>query len=228
MLGLLGHQPPGLPAGFAEKYTKETAASDDPAAFDTKAVYLSLADSMKTASIAAVDATADADLDQPRPVDARIRSNRGLGADAAGQPLADARRAIRPHPPQAGQAAVVLIGPSVKTAPKGIFNPLSNSALAALRLRAWTTASICRPVTQPARSVWLSTSWRCPLSLVVAPEAAGCQNALHRVSRGRPREWLCAESGRHSVEGHRSAAVRLSTVRMYPTLDQRKTGGYVV
>lgn len=67
MLGALGHQPPALPAGFAEKYTKDTAASDDPAAFDTKAVYLSLADSMKAASAAAVDATADADLDKPGP-----------------------------------------------------------------------------------------------------------------------------------------------------------------
>ena len=34
--------------------------------------------------------------------------DRGLGPDAAGQPLADARRSIRPHPPQARQAAVVL------------------------------------------------------------------------------------------------------------------------
>ncbi len=67
MLGLLGRQSPELPAGFAEKYTKDTAASDDPAAFDTKAVYLSLADAMKAASLAAVDATAEADLDRPGP-----------------------------------------------------------------------------------------------------------------------------------------------------------------
>jgi len=67
VLDLLGHQPPELPSGFAEKYTKETAASDDPTAFDTKAVYLSLADAMKAASLAAVDATAEADLDKPGP-----------------------------------------------------------------------------------------------------------------------------------------------------------------
>ena len=67
MLSDLGFQPPELPVGFAEKHTKDTAASDDPAAFDTKAVYLSLADSMKAASLAAVEATADADLDKPGP-----------------------------------------------------------------------------------------------------------------------------------------------------------------
>jgi hypothetical protein len=67
MLGALGHQPPALPDGFAEKYTKDTAASDDPAAFDTKAVYLSLAETVKAASLAAVDATPDADLDAPGP-----------------------------------------------------------------------------------------------------------------------------------------------------------------
>jgi hypothetical protein len=100
MIGALGHQPPALPAGFAEKYTKETAASDDPAAFDTKAVYLSLADAAKAASLAAVDA---------RPgVDARIRTDGSLDPDAAGEPLADARRPICPDPPQARQAAVVL------------------------------------------------------------------------------------------------------------------------
>lgn len=67
VLDLLGHQPPELPTGFAEKYTKDTATSDDAAAFDTKAVYLSLADAMKAASLAAVDVTAEADLDKPGP-----------------------------------------------------------------------------------------------------------------------------------------------------------------
>ena len=71
VLGALGHQPPKLPAGFVEKYTKETAASDDPASFDSKAVYLSLAETVKAASLAAVDATADADLDAPGPASMR-------------------------------------------------------------------------------------------------------------------------------------------------------------
>lgn len=67
MLAALGHQPPALPAGFVEKYTKDTTTSDDPAAFDTKAVYLSLAETVKAASLAAVDATPDGDLDASGP-----------------------------------------------------------------------------------------------------------------------------------------------------------------
>ena len=112
MLGALGHQPPALPDGFAEKYTKDTAGSDDPAAFDTKAVYLSLAETIKAASLAAIDATPDGDLDAPGPESMRdIRSDGCRRPDAVGHPLADARRPIRPHPPETGQAAVVLVGP---------------------------------------------------------------------------------------------------------------------
>ena len=67
MLGMLGHTPPVLPPGFAEAYSKETAASDDPAKFATKGEYLRLADQMKAATLAAVDATADRALDAPGP-----------------------------------------------------------------------------------------------------------------------------------------------------------------
>ena len=59
--------PQALPEGFAAAYTRETAASDDPAKFVAKTEYLALMDQMKAASIAAVDATPEADLDLPGP-----------------------------------------------------------------------------------------------------------------------------------------------------------------
>ena len=67
MIGGLALASPALPEGFAEKYTKQTSASDDPALFAGKAEYLALAQQMKAASLAAVDATPEAALDQPGP-----------------------------------------------------------------------------------------------------------------------------------------------------------------
>jgi hypothetical protein len=67
MLGGLGQPGPELPAGFEESYTKETAASDDPAKFATKAVYLDLAAKTKAASLAALDAIPESKLDDPGP-----------------------------------------------------------------------------------------------------------------------------------------------------------------
>ncbi len=67
MLGALGHPSPPLPEGFAAAYTKETAGLDDPTRFATKAVYLDLAEKMKAASLAAVAATPEADLEKPGP-----------------------------------------------------------------------------------------------------------------------------------------------------------------
>ena len=71
MIVALGHPPPALPEGFAERYTKETAASDDPAQFAGKAECLALADRMKAATLAAIDATPEAALDQPAPEEMR-------------------------------------------------------------------------------------------------------------------------------------------------------------
>ena len=51
MLAVAGSQAPALPDGFEAAYTRETAASDDPAKFATKAQYLSLMDQMKAASL---------------------------------------------------------------------------------------------------------------------------------------------------------------------------------
>jgi hypothetical protein len=67
MLASLGAPTPALPDGFEAAYTRETSASDDLATFATKAQYLGLMDQMKTASLAAVDATPDEKLDAPGP-----------------------------------------------------------------------------------------------------------------------------------------------------------------
>jgi hypothetical protein len=71
MLGWLGHAAPELPEGFAEAYGRENAACDDPARFATKAQYMALAEKMKTATLAAIDATPAEELDRPGPKEMR-------------------------------------------------------------------------------------------------------------------------------------------------------------
>jgi hypothetical protein len=58
---------PALPAGFAEKYTKETAALDAPSAFHSKAVYMDLFERLRSATARALEKLTDADLDKPAP-----------------------------------------------------------------------------------------------------------------------------------------------------------------
>ncbi|NLX99611.1 MAG: DinB family protein [Rhodopirellula sp.] len=67
MIRALGRTAPDLPAGFEQSYTKETASSDDPSKFHSKAEYLALMDRMKAATLAAIDATGDAELAAPGP-----------------------------------------------------------------------------------------------------------------------------------------------------------------
>ncbi|MEW6252241.1 MAG: DinB family protein [Planctomycetota bacterium] len=67
MLGLLGGRTVDLPADFTAEYTNETAGSDDPAKFRSKQEYLELADKSKAATLAAIDATPEGQLDQPGP-----------------------------------------------------------------------------------------------------------------------------------------------------------------
>ena len=67
MLGALGQPGPELPEGFAAAYSGETAASDDPKQFLTKAEYLALMAQAKAATLAAIDATPEGALDQPGP-----------------------------------------------------------------------------------------------------------------------------------------------------------------
>ncbi len=54
---------PELPAGFAERHTKETASKDT--GFGTKAEYLDLFNKVRQATINALAKMSDADLDKP-------------------------------------------------------------------------------------------------------------------------------------------------------------------
>jgi hypothetical protein len=58
-----GTMPP-LPAGFAGKYTKETATSDDASKFCTKAELLATAKAQRVGTLAILDKTNDADFDK--------------------------------------------------------------------------------------------------------------------------------------------------------------------
>jgi hypothetical protein len=58
-----GSMPP-LPAGFAEKYTKDTATSDNPASFLKKAELAKIFEEQRAASLKALDKLSDADLDK--------------------------------------------------------------------------------------------------------------------------------------------------------------------
>lgn len=61
-----GKMPP-LPEGFADKYTKETASSDDPTAFDSKEELIRIADEQDAAINAIVDGLSDEELEKPMP-----------------------------------------------------------------------------------------------------------------------------------------------------------------
>ncbi len=58
---------PGLPDGFADKYSKEAAKSDDPAAFDSKATLMELYEQQRAGTLALLDRISDAELDQESP-----------------------------------------------------------------------------------------------------------------------------------------------------------------
>ncbi len=58
-----------LPAGFADKYTKETATSDDPAKFCTKEQLLNAAKEQRVGTLAVLAKLTDADLDKPTGVE---------------------------------------------------------------------------------------------------------------------------------------------------------------
>ena len=61
-----GSTPP-LPDGFAEKHNKDTAGSDDAAAFLSKEEYLKLYDEQRAATLQALDSLNADDLDKPAP-----------------------------------------------------------------------------------------------------------------------------------------------------------------
>lgn len=58
---------PALPEGFAEKHNKETASSDDPAAFCTKDEYLTCMAEQRAGTMALLDTLSDEDLQKPAP-----------------------------------------------------------------------------------------------------------------------------------------------------------------
>jgi hypothetical protein len=59
-----GTMPP-LPAGFAEKYTKDTATSDNAASFLKKAELLKVFEEQRAGTLKALEKQSDADLDKP-------------------------------------------------------------------------------------------------------------------------------------------------------------------
>jgi len=61
-----GSMPP-LPDGFTEKHTKDTAASDDAAAFLSKDEYVKLYDAQRAGTLKALESLSDDDLDKPAP-----------------------------------------------------------------------------------------------------------------------------------------------------------------
>ncbi len=67
MLIQAGYESPDLPDGFAESYSKETAESDDPGKFCTKDEYLQWMAAQRAATLAALDATPEDDLNKPAP-----------------------------------------------------------------------------------------------------------------------------------------------------------------
>jgi hypothetical protein len=58
---------PDLPTGFAGKYTKETAALDDAAAFHSKQELMELFEHIRAATLAALAQISDDDLDKASP-----------------------------------------------------------------------------------------------------------------------------------------------------------------
>jgi hypothetical protein len=56
---------PRLPAGFSEKYSKETAGSDNPADFNTKSELMAAYHEQRSATLKALNKLADVDLDKP-------------------------------------------------------------------------------------------------------------------------------------------------------------------
>lgn len=59
-----GSMPP-LPAGFADRHSKNTAASDNPGDFLSKDEYLKLAKTVRAATLQSLDKMSEADFDQP-------------------------------------------------------------------------------------------------------------------------------------------------------------------
>jgi hypothetical protein len=75
---------PPLPKDFAEKHTKETAASDDKRTFCTKDEYLKAMAEQRAGTLALLDRLSDAELEKPAP-EAIQKFGATVGAVIAGQ-----------------------------------------------------------------------------------------------------------------------------------------------
>ena len=91
---------PELPAGFAEKFKKDTAKINDAAAFPRKAELIDVFSKTRAASVKWAKGLTPADLDQQaRRKPAVVRPNRRPpGGDASG-PCGNARRPVSGHSP---------------------------------------------------------------------------------------------------------------------------------
>ncbi len=67
MMNSIGKSMPALPEGFVEKHCKESSTSDDATKFLKKSEYLALLKTMHEATLTALDATPESELDQPTP-----------------------------------------------------------------------------------------------------------------------------------------------------------------
>jgi len=110
MLAELGQPATELPAGFAEKYTTETAASDESQAIrgQSPVPRPGREDESRLAGSRGCHAGRRAGSARSG-IDAGVCADGRLGAHGPGHALDDARRAVCSRPPQTGQAAAVLI-----------------------------------------------------------------------------------------------------------------------
>jgi len=75
---------PALPAGFAEKHSKETAVSDDKSDFCTKDEYLAAMETQRAGTLALLDKLSDEELEKPAPENIQ-KFGATVGAVVAGQ-----------------------------------------------------------------------------------------------------------------------------------------------
>jgi DinB superfamily len=66
---ILADSMPALPDGFADRYSKEAAVSDDPAKFDSKDDLFAAYEQQRAGTRAILDGASETDLDKPTPED---------------------------------------------------------------------------------------------------------------------------------------------------------------
>ena len=81
MIELAGYTVPDLPDGFIEAHSPEASKCDDASAFHTKQAYLELLEQQRISTLAALDQTAESDLDKAAPE--ALRSGAGTRTIAA-------------------------------------------------------------------------------------------------------------------------------------------------